>query len=295
MKKVQIVMPCINLWKSYTKPAIDSIQTAMVYAKKHDIECRLLVIDNASTDETREEAGKYVSERFAHQRNEERWGFQKSVNFGVNDALERGYDLVLVCNNDILLHPEAIWRLAERFDNPTFRRPVKHEHNVALSEGEAIPDMVVTVEEVPLAMATAMDMRGQVDPADFAQVNANSKEEVPESPHPNFSAFMLSKECWIDVGEFDEEFAPAYFEDNDYHYRIGLAGMEAITYPPALFYHFASKTNLEASETGLPMISNGMFENNRAAYARKWGGLPGQEVFKTPYDKPDRCLWHTKQ
>ena len=241
----------------------------MVSAKKHGIECRILLIDNASTDETRDEAGKMVSDMFAHKRNEERWGFQRSVNFGVNDAWERGFDYALVCNNDILLHQEAIWRLVGRFSSPTYVDPE-------------------TKEESGLAMVTCMDMRGQIEPQAFLQCNPNDVGQAPEAPHPNFSAFMLSKEAWETVGEMDEVFAPAYFEDNDYHYRIKLAGMEAITYPPALFYHFASGTQREAKERegGGAMVSNQQFEANRATYARKWGGLPGEEKFETPYNEP---------
>ncbi len=88
--KVQIVMPSINLWNKYVKDALISVQEAMVSAKTHGIDCRLLFIDNASTDETKAEAGKMVSDLFSHVRNEERLGFQKSVNFGVNDGFERG-------------------------------------------------------------------------------------------------------------------------------------------------------------------------------------------------------------
>lgn len=256
---IQIIVPTINLWEKYTKRALDSIMVAMVRAKSHGVATRLLLIDNASTDNTKYEAGKMVSSLFSHKRNEERWGFQKSVNFGVNDAFERGYDFVLVCNNDIVIHPEAIWRLHER-----------------LMKGDA-------------GMVTCMDVRGQMQqegiaPDHIGDLNPKDKEGVEEAPHPNFSAFALTKECWEEVGEFDEIFAPAYFEDNDYHYRMGLCGVSSIVLPPAMFFHFGSGTQNEANENGLPMVPGGMFENNRASYARKWGGIPGQEKFSHPFN-----------
>lgn len=268
--KIQIVMPSINLWNKYTRQAIESVQIAMVRAKEHSIDCRLLFIDNASTDETKIEAGKMVSSVFSHKRNEERWGFQKSVNFGVNDAFERGFDVALVCNNDIVLHPEAIWRISERFGK----------------------------EDV--AMVTCMDVRGEVterqlNPLGVSQISAKDKEGVEESNHPNFSAFALSRECWEMVGEFDELFEPAYFEDNDYHYRMKLAGVKAVVYPPALFYHYGSRTQNEANETGLPCVSGGMFENSRALYVKKWGGVPGEEKFISPYNDPMNHHSDTKQ
>lgn len=268
--KIQIIMPAINLWNKYTRDAIESVNVAMVSAKAHNIDCRFLFIDNASTDETRDEAGKLVSDLFSHQRNEERWGFQKSVNFGVKDGFMRGFDIVLVCNNDITLHPEALWRLTERF-----------------SKGD-------------VHMVSCMDVRGEmaeknIAPNEIGRLIARDKETCDEAPHPNFSAFAVDRECWEVVGEFDELFAPAYFEDNDYHYRMKLAEIEAIVYPLALFYHYGSRTQNEAQEDGRPIMPSPMFENNRASYVRKWGGVPGQEQWAHPFNNPAIGLDVVKQ
>lgn len=271
--RVQIVMPAINLWNAYTRAAIESVNTAMVRAADHGIPCRLLLVDNASTDETSEEASKLVSDVFCHQRNEERWSFSKSVNFGVRDAFERGYDLVLVVNNDITLHPEAIWRLVGAFGKE---------------------------RERPTAMVTCLDVRGEVDekgfaPAQIGELVAHDKEECEEAEHPCFSAFMVSQAGWEEVGEFDEAFAPAYFEDNDYHRRINLSGMMAVAHPAAMFYHYGSKTSQEAGEPGRPVMTSPQFEKNRAVYVGKWGGLPGQETYEHPYNNPAFDWRHTKQ
>lgn len=268
--KVQIILPSVNLWDKYARQAIESIQVAMVRAKEHKIDCRLLFIDNASTDNTKIEAGKMVSDLFSHVRNEERWGFQKSVNFGINDAFERGYDIAFVCNSDVVLHPEAIWRIVERF------------------------------EKGDISMVTCMDVRGEMlekklEPWNIGSLNANEKESVEEAPHPNFSAFAVNKECWDYVGEFDELFAPAYFEDNDFHYRMKLSAQKGVVYPPAMFYHYGSRTQNESAENGLPVVSGGMFENNRAFYAKKWGGVPGSETFLQPYNDPTNHHTLTKQ
>lgn len=263
--KLQIIIPAINLWDKYSKPCIQSVQEAMVYAKKHGIDCRILFIDNASTDNTRDEAGKMVSDLFCHHRNEERWGFQKSVNFGVNDAWERGYDLALVMNNDTLLHPQAIWRLIDR----------------AKIDDDRFPNV---------GMITCMDVRSETTPFLLSSMDIKQKEGVEEAPHPNFSAFMISKQMWEAVGEFDEVFAPAYFEDNDYHYRMDLAGYDAIVLPTALFYHHGSGTQNEANEDGTPVVPSPAFEANRAKYAEKWGGVPGEEKYDVPYNNPELNL-----
>ena len=149
-------------------------------------------------------------------------------------------------------------------------------------------------------MATCLDVSGEmkekgISPKNIDQLLANEKEKTDEAPHPCFSAFAVDRDCWDKIGEFDEIFAPAYFEDNDYHYRMNLAELPAIVYPPAMFFHFASRTNAEAAEDGKPIISNGMFENNRASYVKKWGGLPGKETFKTPFNDPAKTVKSTLQ
>jgi len=83
------------------------------------------------------------------------------------------------------------------------------------------------------------------------------------------------------VGSFDERLYPAYFEDNDYHYRIRLAGMRAITHPPAMFYHYGSRTQNEAG--GAPLVPGNVFDENRRRYIQKWGGPPGCEQFRKPF------------
>lgn len=262
MPKVQIIIPCINLWKEYTKNCIDSVKTKY--------EHRILLIDNASDDDTRVEAGKLVSNSFAHQRNEERWSFSKSVNFGVKDGFDRGYDYVLVLNNDVLCHPEMIDRMVERFN-------LNHSPIGILSEQKT------------LAMVTALDVRGEFNPPEeLYKASPDIKKDVPEAEHPCFSAFMMSEDAWAKVGEFDEAFVPAYFEDNDYHYRVNLSGMKAIVLPTAMFYHFASKTAPIAS-------TNFTFEMNRAYFIAKWGDMPSKERFKTAFNVADRPVTWTKQ
>lgn len=251
MTKIQIIIPAINLWNKYTKNCINSIKTKY--------EHRILLIDNGSTDETKEEAGKLVSNNFAHKRNEETWGCAKSWNYGIKDAFERGYDYVLILNNDILLHPETIDKLVERM------------------ESKPIDDGI--------AMITCLDVRNECKkPDNIFKLLSLGKVDVEESRHPNFSAFMINKECWNKVGEFDENFKPCYFEDNDYHHRIELAGMRAICLPTAMFYHYGSRTQNEA--IGKPICSSPQFEHNGRYYQNKWGGVPGSESFATPFNKP---------
>jgi GT2 family glycosyltransferase len=103
---------------------------------------------------------------------------------------------------------------------------------------------------------------------------------------PDFACFMISWEAWKCVGRFDENFTPAYFEDNDYHRRINLAGMEGCSVNTAPYYHYGSQTQNAVATA--PVVHPDAFVQNRIYYTIKWGGEPGMESFDTPFNDPTK-------
>lgn len=104
--------------------------------------------------------------------------------------------------------------------------------------------------------------------------------DVPFYTTPlDWCAFILPKTTFEKVGDFDEGFFPAYFEDNDYAYRMKLMGM-GITKIPYLIpsVHRVSQT-MEYDDS-----VRVRFHKNKKRYIEKWGGEPMQEKYKTPFD-----------
>jgi GT2 family glycosyltransferase len=91
-----------------------------------------------------------------------------------------------------------------------------------------------------------------------------------------FCVFLLKKAAYARVGPFDENFWPAYFEDNDYHRRMKLADVKELGVPEATYDHIGSAS----LEQGPDHHRN--FLLNRAYYQAKWGGLPGHETLTEP-------------
>jgi hypothetical protein len=97
-----------------------------------------------------------------------------------------------------------------------------------------------------------------------------------------FAAFAITREAVAKIGLFDENFVPAYYEDNDYHRRAILMDVPVIQVPSRLRHagsmvirgsqHFASENRRT-------------FPLNADYYQRKWGGLPGHETYATPFDR----------
>jgi GT2 family glycosyltransferase len=96
----------------------------------------------------------------------------------------------------------------------------------------------------------------------------------------NWCSFILSVEAYKKVGKFDENFFPAYFEDNDYFRRMQLAGVTIIVNP--MLNPVVYRNSMTIQKT--PELNNG-FEKNRQYYISKWGGQPTQETFGTPFNQ----------
>jgi hypothetical protein len=96
-------------------------------------------------------------------------------------------------------------------------------------------------------------------------------------------------------GFFDENFYPAYFEDNDMEYRIKLTGLKSFINTRAIAYHEQSATQFADDPTRTnPFRWNcrpEKFEELRGYYIRKWGGNPREEKFIHPFNKDKTHIW----
>lgn len=95
----------------------------------------------------------------------------------------------------------------------------------------------------------------------------------------NWSAFLINDYIFQKVGEFDESFQKCFFEDNDYEYRMRLAEIN-IRYEEALNpqVYLNSQSTLKD-----PLL--GDYITNREYFIQKWGGLPTEEKYRTPFNK----------
>lgn len=180
-------------------------------------------------------------------------------NLGIRKSMEWGSDLTLICNDDIVFSPWTIDAMVKTY----------------YSTGPQV------------AMVTGTNVRGSMGPD---EVLALKKPERPyhEAENPDFACFMVSPKIVNTVGWFDETFAPAYFEDNDYHLRINLAGLNAISTTAAPYYHYGSKT--QNADPNNPVVPSFAFEINKLYYINKWGGDPGNEMFERPFNDENKTF-----
>jgi hypothetical protein len=87
------------------------------------------------------------------------------------------------------------------------------------------------------------------------------------------------------AGWFDQNFFPAYFEDNDMHYRMNLSGLTGLIHTDYQVFHEVSMTQRFDSKN--PVTTGEQFEAHSAYYDKKWGGLPTDETYTTPFNNLD--------
>lgn len=147
--------------------------------------------------------------------------------------------------------------------------------NVLHSLCQPVP-LIIANDDVELGFNLCEKMLA--DPAEF--VSASSIQM--------FCVFLLRSDARKKVGHFDEEFWPAYHEDNDYGHRMAIAQV-VTSCPESDGYRDNGPSATKAMfNSGEIDHFNKCFDRCRAYYIRKWGGPPHMETFKVPFgEAPD--------
>lgn len=96
----------------------------------------------------------------------------------------------------------------------------------------------------------------------------------------NWSVFLIRKRLVEQIGYFDENIYPAYFEDNDFAYRMYLAGKTKVNTEMLNPVIYRNSMTIQKN----PELNHN-FEKNRQYYISKWGGEPTKETFTKPFNK----------
>lgn len=187
------------------------------------------------------------------------WPLSRGWNYAIERlTIREGYDAVVVMNDDVILRSdtgELMARALIEFQHREWGGP----ELLLVSARHAAPSDAPT-DEPSYPLLNAAEPRFQ--------------------PGPDFACFCVDRRLLQIVGSFDENFNPAHFEDNDMHRRIQLAGYEGAAYAP--YWHFLRST-IRTDPERRGVVQGGAFERCRDYYLRKWGGMPGAEIYSVPF------------
>lgn len=219
---------------------------------KHDHHLDLIAVVNAFD---RPEADlEWLRRSFDHVEMNDRNCLARAWNKGIARALDRGADYILLINLDLMFHSQFIAELLQFAG--------QHPEHLVWG-GDEWKDRT-TLESAALEEHNA----GVVG--------------------VHFNCFLIDRRLFDQIGEFDEQFEPAYHEDSDMIYRVKLAGKTMFRTSRARYHHFDRITikgaAAERQEEFLDKLRL-MMDNSMALYEKKWGGLPSHERFNTPYNQ----------
>lgn len=239
---------------------------ASIPAACGDLEHEIIVYDNASSDETLRTIGDRDDLLIRSEHND---GFGMAI----NRAFERSRGrYVFLLNPDCELEPEAlklVHDFLEAHPNAAAAAPL-----LANDDGGSQREFQLRRLPTFWSLAAEIFAVGRFFPRAtthhrYRDIDLTKPQRVEQ---PAGAALMIRREVLEEIGPFDEQFSPAWFEDVDYCARLAAAGKQVWVVPAAAARHFGG-----ASLEHLSFASfQELWYRNMWRYAQKW--LPSGEA-----------------
>lgn len=218
---------------------------------------KIYIIDNGSTEQNSQALMKMMHKvNFSYIPFFFNHGVASAWNRGITAAISDNIDYYLITNNDVVFRDDTLINLFTHYTT----------NHVDLLSAYNIH------KQYPLKLLNSLK------PIDRVHQSVD------------FSCFMMDNRVIDKIGYFDENFFPAYFEDNDYHARLWFADMHSYTTQMALYYHYGSVTN---QSVPLHICQLSQYQANQKRFVAKWGHLPVQNAdqarkhyFQHPFNNP---------
>ena len=239
---VSIIIPVFNQWR-HTYACLESI-ARVTSGPTYEV----IVIDDGSSDLTPEMLARV--EGAVAVRNDKNLGFIGSCNRGA--ATARG-DYLVFLNNDTVVTPGWLEALASTFRD----RP-----------GTGLAGAKLIYPDGRLQEAGSVIWRdgtgwnyGKFDDAGHPSYNFTR-----EVHYCSGACVMVARSLFEQLGGFDTQFAPAYYEDTDLAFKIRQAGHKVVYQPHASIIHYEGATSGTSLESGVKSYQ----VVNQTKFRRRW-------------------------
>jgi N-acetylglucosaminyl-diphospho-decaprenol L-rhamnosyltransferase len=226
MSRVAIVVVTYNS-ASVIGPCLDALQDGTV----QNLDAEIVVVDNASDDETRDRVAARGIRLIANMTN---GGFAAAVNQGV-----RATTAPLV----LLLNPDAVLVRGLDVLEAEFLNPETGAAGGLLTDAAGCPQAGFMVRSLPGPTALVFEVLGinSLFPSNKVNWHYRCLGYSPVTPafveQPAGAFLMFRRTVWERLGGFDERFFPVWFEDVDFCVRIKEAGFRIRYNPVAVAKH----------------------------------------------------------
>jgi GT2 family glycosyltransferase len=223
LQSVSIIIPTFNNL-DLTEKCLESIFNTLPTS---GIETEIIVVDNASTDGTKELLAG-LSDKVTIISNPTNMGFSKALNQGAELA---GGEFLLFLNNDTLVTGDWLTNMLQ---------PLLEDKSVGivgcklLFPDETIQHAGVGFTDIPGWLEGVHVYRGY--PRHAAEVNYPREMQAV-----TFACCAVNRKLYFEIGRLDEEYING-LEDIDFCLKVKSAGLKAWYEPKAEIFHLESQT-----------------------------------------------------
>ncbi|WP_342439234.1 glycosyltransferase [Paenibacillus sp. FSL L8-0436] len=241
--KVSIIIVTHNNWE-LSRRCIDSLLSNTGYPR-----LEIVVVDNASADETPEQLLKYSQAQIKPILLPENTGFAQGNIIGITNATG---EYIVLLNNDTIV-PEG-WL-------PRLLRPFFVDDTIGAVG--PMSNYVGNDQKLDFCIADGITGANQIWLDEFYKLY---KQRIRFTELLGFFCVALKKEVIAQVGHLDKNYGYGMFEDDDYCLRMIEAGYRLAIAEDAFVYHQGSSVFKQWSKEEYTSL----FQKNKAYFESKW-------------------------
>lgn len=202
---------------------------ASFFAKTDNPGCKIIVVDNASTDGSTE----MLQTNFPTVeiiKNVENTGFSRANNQGIRHALANNAEYILLLNNDVEITDQK-W-----LENLTY--VLKSDSTIGIVGCKLLYPNGKIQHAGGIINLTGGHNRGE------CEEDTGRYDKIEYLRFVTGAVLLIKSEVVRKIGLLDEGFTPLYYEDVDWCVRAGLHGYKVAYSPnPTLIHHCGSSAN----------------------------------------------------
>jgi GT2 family glycosyltransferase len=229
-----------------TTNALSMTKEQLVDVSKLDtqgLDCECLVVDNGSSDGTEEALKNYElpNMKYKFMQSGGNLGFAGGNNVGIQDAVDRKFDYILLMNNDLILPKDIVLKLTHFMEKNKDISIVSPK--MYFASGYEFHKGAYTKKE----MGNVLWYAGGILDWDniysthrgVDQVDRGQYDKTQPTDFANGACVIIRREVFEKIGLLDHEFF-LYWEDADFSQRAKKHGMKVYYYPETCMWHKVS-------------------------------------------------------
>lgn len=183
---------------------------------------KIIFADNDSSDDSVD----YVRNNFTQiqiMQHDKNYGFAQGNNIGMQRMLEKGYDYILLLNQDTIVEPDFLTKLVKQADSDETIGSLQ-PRIMLYPDKDQVNSLGNSIHYLGFGFSSGgyQEFKGDTSPKKVAYASG--------------ACLLLKSEVLEKVGLFDPDFF-MYHEDLDLGWRIRMAGYKNVVVPDSVIYH----------------------------------------------------------